>query len=110
MLVNEVDRLNKGEPNPTVRYGRPRTLRRYAELIGDSYFSTDIQERSSSRRALEILRASHVDTYDQTGTGVISSELIELDEYFLRTAPADIDFIKTDADTTITRFCSVPSS
>jgi len=99
MLVNEVDRLNQEEQNPQVRYCAGRVgYARYAELIGDSYFSTNIQERSSSRRALELLRVSHVDTYDQTHTGVVSSDLIELDEYFLNTAPADIDFIKTDAD------------
>ena len=99
MLVNEVDRLNKEEPNPTVRYRAGRVgYARYAELIGGSQFSTNIQERSSSRRALELLRVSHVDTYDRTGTGVTSSEFIELDDYFLRVAPADIDFIKTDAD------------
>jgi Methyltransferase FkbM domain len=100
LLVGEVDRLNKVEPNPNVRYRAGRVgYGGYPELIADCpAFSSAIQHRSSSQRALELLRVSHEETYDQTHSGVMSSELVELDDTFLRTAPVNVDFVKTDAD------------
>jgi len=101
LLVGEVERLNQVEANPNVRYRAGRAgYRPYPDLIANCHgFSSDIQSRTSSQRALELMRRSHEETYDQTHSGVVSTELVELDDYFLRsTGAANVDFVKTDAD------------
>jgi hypothetical protein len=99
--VDEVDRLNKTERNSRVKYRAARVgYARYGEMMADCLpFTSNIYARSSSQRARELLRACHIETdYDQLQAGVISSDLLELDEYFLRTEPASVDLIKSDTD------------
>jgi FkbM family methyltransferase len=96
-LVNEVNRLNTaGDKN----------RRYYAYLVGDKSYRRpesvpDSQPfgRTSAVRANEITRCNYTETYfDQTGSGVNTTEMIELDEFFFRDGPPDVDFIKIDTD------------
>jgi FkbM family methyltransferase len=100
-LAKEVDRLNAEQPNTSVRYHAALVgYRRYRELLPDHPVpSNDAYWRSSSVRAQKLLACRYAETYfDQTHDGTLSSELIELDEYFLRAHPASVDFIKIDTD------------
>jgi FkbM family methyltransferase len=97
-LTKEVDRLNASV--------KGRDLHYYSYLVGDKSYRPpqgvqDMQffSRTSAARAVEIKRCNYAATYlDQTGAGQYTSEMIELDQFFLRDHPADIDFIKVDTD------------
>jgi FkbM family methyltransferase len=96
-LLKEVARLN------ATRGARQRY---YACLVGDKSYqapagvpNTQPFQRTTAARAAEIQKCNYAATYfDQTGSGLSTSELIELDEFFLHEHPADIDFIKIDTD------------
>ena len=97
-LVKEVERLNA-----TVG-GRDR--RYYAYLVGDKGYrkpegvpDTQPFERTSAARAMQIQHCNFAQTYfDGTGAGVYATEMIELDQFFLRDRAEDVDFIKIDTD------------
>lgn len=99
-LVREVERLNAAERNPAVQYVPALVgCRDMAKLIPDGVFSADPHFRTSSVRAQERLNLNYTRTYfDQTHDGAVTSDLIELDEYFEQKA-SDVDFIKVDTDT-----------
>jgi len=96
-LVNEVTRLNAAS-GPNQRY--------FAYLVGEKSYqspaavpNTQPFPRTSAVRATEITKCNYVETYfDQTGSGKTATEMIELDEFFLRDHPSDVDFIKIDTD------------
>jgi FkbM family methyltransferase len=100
-LVKEVDRLNATQPSSNVRYCAPLVgYHRYAELLPDHPVpNNDAFWRSSSVRAQKLLSCKYAQTYfDQTHDGVVTSDLVEPDEYFLKPPPANVDFIKIDTD------------
>jgi FkbM family methyltransferase len=96
-LVKEVERLNAA--------GRPGQ-RYFPYLVGDKSYEapggvpdSDPFPRTTAVRAAEITRCDYARTYlDQTGSGERATEMIELDDYFGKQQPADIDFIKVDTD------------
>jgi hypothetical protein len=58
-----------------------------------------LYRRTSATRAQKVAQCDYARTfYDQTGEGVFATDLIELDEFFLRTHPMDVDFVKIDTD------------
>lgn len=97
-LIKEVDRLNSSAPHPNHRY--------YPFLVGDKTYAPpkDVPDtqpflRTSAVRAAAITNCNYTTTYyDQTGSGQVSNEMIELDQFFLRDHPIDVDFIKVDTD------------
>jgi FkbM family methyltransferase len=100
-LTREIDRLNAEEKNKSVRYWAASVgYRRYAELLPNYTLPNDQSySRSSSVRAQELLRCDYPQAFfDQTHSGDLNSELIELDDYFLRQHPAAVDFLKVDTD------------
>ena len=96
--AEEVERLNAAAGGTGRRY--------YACLVGDKSYQipqgvphTSAYPRSSSVRAIEIANCNYTKTYfDQTGAGLCATETIELDGFFLRDHPTDVDFIKVDTD------------
>jgi len=100
-LVREMSRLNAAEKNPGIRYQAALVgCRGYEDLLPKGGVpSNDAIMRSSSVRVRELLQRDYAKTYyDQTHDGSLTSEFVELDEYFLQTHPANVDFIKTDTD------------
>lgn len=100
-LTREMERLNAQEKNKRVHYCAAAVgYRRYAELLPNQSLPNDQSySRSSSVRAQELLRCNYPQTFfDQTHSGDLNSELIELDDYFLKQHPAAVDFIKIDTD------------
>src|ERR1700680_3874070 len=97
-LIREVERLNATRPGENRRY--------YGYLVGDKSYQApqgipDTQpfSRTSPVRATEITNCDYAATYfDQTGSGLSATQTIELDQFFLRDHPADVDFIKVDTD------------
>jgi FkbM family methyltransferase len=101
-LIKEVERLNAIHQNGSQRY-YPYLVgyKRYNELVPPSVPSAQpsLYGRTSATRAQEITRCNYARTfYDQTGEGLFAKDLIELDEFFLRTHPMDVDFVKIDTD------------
>jgi len=96
-LVKEIERLNQ-EARPNTRY--------YPYLVGDRTYrrprgvpNTEPFGRTSAARAAEIAKCNYATTYfDPTGSGAVTKEMIELDQFCLRDHPMDVDFIKTDTD------------
>ncbi|GEM_PF-593296 len=97
-LVNEMERLNASVAGKDQHY--------YPFLVGDRTYrlpegvlDTQPFSRTSAAKAAEIKDCNYAKTYfDQTGSGVFTSEMIELDQFFLREHPEDVDFIKIDTD------------
>ena len=97
-LIKEVERLNAAVGGRDVRY--------YPCLVGDKRYQqprgvpdTQPFERTSAARAMKIKHCTFAETYlDGTGAGVSATEMIELDQFFLRDHPEDVDFIKVDTD------------
>ncbi len=97
-LVKEVERLNAEERTKGRRY--------YSYLVGDKSYETPTGvpntqpfQRTSAARASEVTKKNYAATYfDRTGACVYTDEMIELDSFFLRDNPADVDFIKIDTD------------
>jgi FkbM family methyltransferase len=97
-LIKEVERLNAAV--------RGRDRRYYPCLVGSKSYQqprgvpdTQPFERTSAARAMKIKNRNYAETYfDRSGAGVCSAEMIELDQFFLRDHPEDIDFIKVDTD------------
>ena len=97
-LIKEVERLNAAAGTAGRRY--------YAYLVGDKNCEiprgvpdTQPFPRTSAARAMEITNCNYIRThFDQTGAGLCATEMIELDRFFLRDHPADVDFIKVDTD------------
>jgi FkbM family methyltransferase len=101
-LIHEVERLNRGAPTGSkVRY--------VACLVGSQSFhgpmpGTGIPDnqpfhRSSCVRAAQVMRLDYSQTYnDPSGDGTTVTEKIELDDYFIKTYPRNVDFIKIDTD------------
>jgi FkbM family methyltransferase len=97
-LIKEVERLNATAGNANRRY--------YPFLVGDKSYQppqgvpdTQPFPRTSAARAAEITNCNYATTYfDQTGSGLRATELIELDQFCLRDHPMDVDFIKVDTD------------
>ena len=98
-LIREVERLNSRTTNPLVRYVASRVgCREFAREPKTGLFNTDAYPRSTTERAVELMRINYTNTYfDQTHDGAKSSEVVELDEFFLE-HPDDVDFLKTDTD------------
>lgn len=101
-LIKEVERLNSLAQDGNQRYF-PYLVgyKRYDELLPPSVRSAspNVFARTSAARAAAITRCNYAQTYfDQTGAGVYATEMIELDEFFLRTQPANVDFVKIDTD------------
>jgi FkbM family methyltransferase len=96
-LINEVKRLNAAA-GPSRRF--------FAYLVGDKSYqapqgvpNSQPFARTSAIRAAEIRKFNYVTTYfDQTGSGESATEMIDLDQFFLRDHPVDLDFIKIDTD------------
>lgn len=96
-LIHEVERLNAA-CGPNRRY--------YAYRVGDSTYQPprgvpDSQPfpRTSAVRALELMKVNYETEYfDQSGSGQHTTEMIELDRFFLEAHPTDVDFIKIDTD------------
>jgi FkbM family methyltransferase len=97
-LIKEVERLNAAAGGRGVRY--------YPFLVGDKSYQQprgvpDTQPfgRTSAARALEISHCNYAETYhDRGGSGEYTAEMVELDQFFLRDHPEDVDFIKIDTD------------
>lgn len=97
-LIKEVERLNAAVGGRDRRY--------YPYLVGDKGYhkpegvpDTQPFQRTSAARAMEIQHCNYAETYfDGTGAGVYATEMIELDQFFLRDHPEDVDFIKVDTD------------
>ena len=97
-LIREIERLNAAEGGPDRRY--------FPLLVGDKSYhlpcdALDTQPfpRTSAAQAAEISACNYAKTYfDQTGTGETATEMIELDQFFLRDHPTNVDFIKIDTD------------
>lgn len=97
-LIKEVERLNAAVDGRDRRY--------YPYLVGDKGYQkpegvpdTQPFERTSAARAMKIQHCNFAETYfDGTGAGVYATEMIELDQFFLRDHPEDVDFIKIDTD------------
>lgn len=103
-LIREVERLNSQTTGENIRY--------FPYLVGyrdyDQVFPPSLRnqvpdnrvdQRTSARRAEGILACDYVKTYfDQTGSGEYATDLIELDDFFMKTCPSNIDFIKIDTD------------
>jgi FkbM family methyltransferase len=98
-LIREVERLNASRTNPSVLYVAARVgCRAFARVPKTGLFNNDAYPRSTTERAIELLRMNYTNTYfDQTHEGAKTAELVELDE-FLRQHPGDVDFLKTDTD------------
>uniref|UniRef100_Q01PT5 Methyltransferase FkbM domain-containing protein n=1 Tax=Solibacter usitatus (strain Ellin6076) TaxID=234267 RepID=Q01PT5_SOLUE len=98
-LFSEVERLNKAEQNSRVRYVASRVgYRELPALTADAGFDADPYPRTSTVRAWEILNCNYTNTYfDQTHGGGLTSELIELDDFFEPDLDR-VDFIKVDTD------------
>ena len=101
-LVKEVERLNALHPSGShAHYPYYVGYKRYQELLPRVGLSTQqsVYGRMSATRARKITQCDYARTYyDQTGEGLVATDLIELDEFFLRTHPSDVDFIKIDTD------------
>src|SRR5215472_1144579 len=87
-LIKEVERLNAaGGPN----------RRYFPYLVGEKSYqkpqgvpNSDAFPRSTAARATEITRTNYAATYfDQTGSGLSATEMIELDDFFLKQHPED---------------------
>jgi FkbM family methyltransferase len=97
-LVKEVERLNA----EASRQGRQY----YAYLVGDKSYQSPEGipnrqpfPRTSAARAVEITSTNYAAKYfDQTGECVYATEMIELDQFFLKDHAANVDFIKIDTD------------
>ena len=97
-LIKEVERLNAAAMNGNRRY--------YPYLVGDKSYQAprgvpDTQPfpRTSAARTSELEQYRTGPAYfDQTGSGQATTEMIELDQFFLRDHPTDVDFIKIDTD------------
>ena len=97
-LIKEVERLNATGGNANRTY--------YPFLVGQKDYcppkgvpDTQPFPRTSAARAAEIANCNYATTYfDQTGSGLNTTEMIELDQFFLRDRPTDVDFIKVDTD------------
>jgi FkbM family methyltransferase len=97
-LVKEVERLNAAVGRRDHRY--------YAYLVGDKSYQppagvpdTQPFARSSASLAAQITNYNYIGThFDPSGAGTTATETIELDQFFLRDHPADVDFIKIDTD------------
>lgn len=97
-LIKEVERLNAAAGNANRKY--------FPYLVGDKTYEppqgvpdTQPFPRTSAVRAIEIANCNYATTYlDQTGSGLCAAEMIELDQFFLRDHPTDVDFIKVDTD------------
>ena len=97
-LIKEVERLNAAVSGRDVRY--------YPCLVGDKGYrkpqcvpDTQPFERTTAARAMAIKHCNFAKTYfDETGAGECATEMIELDQFFLRDHPEDVDFIKVDTD------------
>ena len=97
-LIKEVERLNAAVSGRDVRY--------YSCLVGDKGYQkpqrvpdTQPFERTTAARAMRIKNCNFAETYyDGTGAGECATEMIELDQFFLRDHPEDVDFIKVDTD------------
>jgi FkbM family methyltransferase len=101
-LIQEVARLNAIHESGNQRY-YPHMVgyKRYNELLLPSgpRAQQSLYGRTSAWRAQRIRQRGYGPThYDQTGEGLVAKDLIELDEFFLRTHPTDVDFIKIDTD------------
>ena len=101
-LIKEVERLNSLHPNGNQKYF-PYLVgyKRYEELLPQSPQTgqPSLFDRTSAVRAQAVTRCDYARAYyDQTGKGTIAHEMIELDEFFLRTHPMDVDFVKIDTD------------
>jgi FkbM family methyltransferase len=96
-LIKEVERM-KTAARPGRHY--------HAYVVGDKSYQVPTGvpysqpfTRTSAVRAAEIQKCNYVTTYfDQTGSGEYATEMIELDQFFLRDHPVDVDFIKIDTD------------
>jgi len=96
-LIKEIQRLN-------VDAGRHK--RYFPYLVGDKTYQlpkgvpdTQPFPRTSAARAAAIMGCNYAETYfDQTGECLYATEMIELDQFFLRDHPSDVDFIKIDTD------------
>jgi FkbM family methyltransferase len=97
-LVREVERLNAAAGGRNQWY--------FPYLVGDKSYqpprdALDTQPfpLTSAARAAEIAHCNYARTFfDQTGSGETATEMIELDQFFLRDRPTDVDFIKIDTD------------
>jgi FkbM family methyltransferase len=97
-LIKEVERLNATMGDRNRKY--------YPYLVGDKNYrrpegvpDTQPFPRTSAVRATAIANCNYAATYfDQTGSGLRSTETVELDQFFLRDHPAAVDFIKVDTD------------
>lgn len=101
-LIKEVERLNSQHVDGNQRF--------FPYLVGHKHSSdvpprpvvsnpASIFERTSAARVQAITRRNYAqDYYDQTGDGSSAQEMIELDEFLLRTQPMDVDFLKIDTD------------
>lgn len=106
-LVKEVDRLRSLHKDDGLSF--------FPYLVGyknyDQMFSPDLRNgpasvpdtqpfaRTSAARAQALTKCDYARTYfDQTGAGIYATEMIELDEFFLKSHPTNVDFIKIDTD------------
>lgn len=97
-LVDEIARLNSIERSPAIKYIASRVGCRAEVPEWRDHFNNEFYPRTSAARALELKQCDYVKSYiDQTHEGTVSSDLIELDEFF-RDRPEKLDFIKIDTD------------
>jgi FkbM family methyltransferase len=106
-LVKEVERLSALHKDDGQSF--------FSYLVGykkyDQIFPPDLRNdrtripdtqpfgRTSSTRAQALAKVDYVRTYfDQTGAGIYATETIELDDFFLKAHPSNVDFIKIDTD------------
>jgi FkbM family methyltransferase len=106
-LVAEVDRLNREEPRPRVRYeaafvSSPNYDRLFPpELRGDPIHSrnNDVFGRSSAVRATEKMSMDYVrDVFNRGEAKTVTDRHISLDEYIPAAEYGLVDFIKVDTD------------
>lgn len=98
-LIKEMERLNALHQNQRY-YAYLVGYKRNNDLIPQSQGTEpSVYERTSARAAQRLTRCDYAKTYyDQTGEGLFAKDLIELDEFLLRTHPMDVDFVKIDTD------------
>src|SRR5262249_10532904 len=100
-LIREVARLNASERNRNVQYVAASVgYKKYKEVFPDSDWATKPNGspwfRTSAVRAQQVTGRSFAETvYDPSGALELSSEIVELDQYF---ANRPVDFLKTDTD------------
>lgn len=104
-LISEVERLNKLNANPKIKYEEGfivyKNLDKYypAELRNNEYNFFNSFARSSAARANQAKNYNYAQEHFNAGKAIVHSErFFEMDDYVKENNISDIDFIKIDTD------------